>query len=420
MKTHFPGQFPQSKSSIHKLWNSCTFVVDANILLNLYRYSDSTRSQFLHVLDSISERLWLPHRAAEEYFANRLSVIGQQEKAYDDTVHTIEALERNLENARQHPFVAGTTLTRVKAVFDKLKQELSENQKIHTKRITQDPIRTSIAKVFSGRVGAEYDPKRLADILTEGETRYKERVPPGFKDENKGDDSERLANRCRKYGDLLVWFQILDRAQEQGTSMILVTDDKKDDWWEIFKGRTIGPRPELVKEFQSKTQQSFHMYQADQFLEFANEHLEQTIDESTLSEIREMQQRDIEMRVAQRQRRERDMARRVEYDALSDRVNSLRERSSSLAKHRDELMHHQRILQESISTELGDTERAEILASQFPEIRELEAERYRIEDELREIENTRTHFAHDLQMHHKSIEQVHPELQNRPRKRDRF
>ncbi len=420
MKKHFPGQFPQSKSSIHKLWNSCTFVVDANILLNLYRYSDSTRSQFLHVLDSISDRVWLPHRAAEEYFDNRLSVIGQQEKAYDDTVHTIEALEQNLENARQHPFVAGTTMKKVTTVFEKLKQELSKNQKVHTKRITEDPIKASIAEIFSGRVGAEYDPKRLAEILAEGETRYKERVPPGFKDENKGDDSGRLANRCRRYGDLLVWFQILDRAQEQASSIILVTDDKKDDWWEIFKGRTIGPRPELVKEFQSKTQQSFHMYQADRFLEFANEHLEQTIDESALSEIREMQQRDIEIRVAKRRCRERDMARRVKYDTLSERVKSLREREASLSTHHDKLMHHQRMLQESISTELGDAERAEIFESQFPEMRALEAERCRIAEELREIENTRNHFAHDMQMQQQIIEQVHPELQNRPRERDRF
>lgn len=405
MKKHFPGQFPQSKSSIHKLWKSCTFVVDANILLNLYRYSDSTRDQFLNVLYSISDRVWLPYRAAEEYFAKRLSVIGQQEKAYDDAVHTIESLERTLENARQHPFVSGTTMKRVKAVFDKLKQELSENQKLHTKRITEDPIKGSIAKIFSGHVGAEYESKRLAEILAEGETRYEERVPPGFKDENKDDDSGRLANQCHKYGDLLVWFQILDHAKEQATSVILVTDDKKEDWWEIFKGRTIGPRPELVKEFLSKTQQSFHMYQADRFLEFANEHLEQTIDESALLEIREMQERDIEMRVAQRRRKERELARRVEFESLANRLNSLRAHRASLFKRQDELENHHRILQESMSAELENAERNEVLAAQFHEIHALESERCRVEEELRKLKAVRNNFAHDMQMHHRIIEQ---------------
>ena len=405
MKKLFPGQFPQSKSSIRELWKTCTFVVDANILLNLYRYSDGTRKQFLHVLDSISDRVWLPHRAAEEYFDNRLSVIGQQEKAYDETVKTIEALERNLENARQHPFIKGTTLKSVKKVFEILKQELSENRKIHTTRITDDPIKTSLSEIFSGRVGAEYGPEHLAKVFTEGETRYEERIPPGFNDEKKEDDSGRLASRCRKYGDLLVWFQILNHAEEKATSVILVTDDKKDDWWEIFKGRTIGPRPELVKEFLSKTQQSFHMYQADQFLKFANEHLEQTIDESALSEIREMQKRDMEIRVAQRRRRERDMAQNVEYDVWVNRAKSLREHRALLANRIAELEHRQRILQESIPAEFGETQLAEILGSQDAEMHAIKAEWNRVVEELRDIEAAINHVAHNLKMHHRIIEQ---------------
>lgn len=215
MKKHFPGQFLQNKRSIDKLWSSCVFVVDANILHNLYRYSDSTRKQFLYVLNSICDRLWLPHRAAEEYFTNRLTVIGQQEKAYEDTVKAIEDLEQNLENARQHPFVADATMRKVKNVFEILKHELSESQKTHAKRIVEDPIKTAIAEMFSGRVGAEYAPERVDEILAEGEKRYKEQVPPGFRDESKGGDSVRLVNRCRKFGDLLVWFQILDYAQKE-------------------------------------------------------------------------------------------------------------------------------------------------------------------------------------------------------------
>lgn len=199
--------------------------------------------------------------------------------------------------------------------------------------------------------------------------------------------------------------------------MILVTDDKKDDWWEIFKGRTIGPRPELVKEFETKTQQSFHQYQADRFLELANKHLEQTIDESALSEIRAMQQRDFGMRVAQQRRRERDMARCVEYDALASRMNTLRERRASLHRYRDELKSSLRIPQESLSAEFEDIERAEFVALQFPEISALEAECRRIDEELREVDVMRNHFAHDLKMHQRISEQKYAELQNLPRDR---
>lgn len=254
MKKQFPGHFPQSSREIRRLWDTCVFIFDANILLNLYRYSDRTRDEFLQVLTSVSDRIWLPHRAAEEFFANRLSVIGQQEKAYDDTIRTIETLSDDLANARQHPFVSDATMKRVQQVFDKLKQELTSNQKVHTKRITDDSIQSAIAKVFTGRVGEPYDHERLNTIFEERQQRYAESIPPGFKDQRKSDDSGAHSEKCRKYGDLLVWFQILDQAQSDSVSVILVTDDKKEDWWQTFKGKTLGPPPRASAEISVENQ----------------------------------------------------------------------------------------------------------------------------------------------------------------------
>ena len=85
MKDLFPGHFKESEKNLKQVWDSCIFVFDANILLNFYRYSDSTRREFLQLLQKIQERVWLPNRAAEEYLNNRLSVIDQQERSYDET-----------------------------------------------------------------------------------------------------------------------------------------------------------------------------------------------------------------------------------------------------------------------------------------------------------------------------------------------
>ncbi|WP_220493433.1 PIN-like domain-containing protein [Pseudoalteromonas sp. SR44-5] len=74
MKDLFPGHFKESQENLREVWDSCVFVFDANILLNLYRYSDATRNEFLSLLEKINDRVWLPHRAAEEYLNNRLSV----------------------------------------------------------------------------------------------------------------------------------------------------------------------------------------------------------------------------------------------------------------------------------------------------------------------------------------------------------
>ncbi|MBY7822867.1 DUF4935 domain-containing protein [Vibrio fluvialis] len=292
MKDLFPGHFKETQENLREAWDSCIFVFDANILLNLYRYSDATRNEFFRLLEKIQDRVWLPHRAAEEYLSNRLSVIDQQEQSYDSTVKSIKSLKSDLDNARQHPFVSKKTMQRVDAVFSELCDELSRNKEVHTKRISNDEIKESISKIFEHRVGAPFDTERLEQLIIEGEGRYKEKIPPGYKDSSKSVDSDAFSDKCRKYGDLIVWKQVLDQSVEVGRGIVLVTDDKKEDWWERFKGKTVGPRPELVKEFKDVTNNTFHMYQADRFLELARENLGEQVSPEIVEEIREVRRRD--------------------------------------------------------------------------------------------------------------------------------
>jgi len=292
MKDLFPGHFKESEGNLREIWDTSLFVFDANILLNLYRYSDTTRNEFLRILQKIKNRVWLPHRAAEEFLNNRLSVIDQQEKSYDDTTKLITSLKSDLENARQHPFVCSTTMEKVSEVFDILCKELDKNKSIHTARISNDEIKETIAYIFENRVGPPYKKEKLQEIMIEGEERYKQKIPPGFKDSAKSGDSEVFIEKRRKYGDLIVWSQVIDKAIESSKGVVLVTDDKKEDWWEKFKGKTIGPRPELVKEFKERADNTFYMYQADRFLELARENLDEQVSEEVVAEIREVKRLD--------------------------------------------------------------------------------------------------------------------------------
>ncbi|GGF57476.1 hypothetical protein GCM10011338_07160 [Alteromonas lipolytica] len=185
MKDLFPGHFKESDKSLREVWETSLFVFDANILLNLYRYSDTTRKEFLRILDKIRDRAWLPHRAAEEYLNNRLSVIDQQEKSYDDTEKSIESLKRDLENSRQHPFVSKDIMEKVSGVFDELCRELKNNKLVHTTRINNDEIKDAIARIFENNVGFPYEKGQIEKLIADGEERYKQKIPPGFKDGSK-------------------------------------------------------------------------------------------------------------------------------------------------------------------------------------------------------------------------------------------
>ena len=54
MKDLFPGFFKESEANLKKAWDESIFVFDANILLNFYRYSDSTRKELLSLLDKLN------------------------------------------------------------------------------------------------------------------------------------------------------------------------------------------------------------------------------------------------------------------------------------------------------------------------------------------------------------------------------
>ncbi|HEY8272294.1 MAG TPA: PIN-like domain-containing protein, partial [Pseudobdellovibrionaceae bacterium] len=358
MKDLFPGHFKEVEHQLRDIWDTSLFVFDANILLNLYRYSDTTRQEFLRILEKIKDRVWLSHRAAEEYLNNRLSVIDQQEKSYDDMTKAIEILKRDLENARQHPFVSQNIMTKVSSVFDELCSELKENKSVHTARIYNDEIKDAVASIFKNRVGLPYERSRLEELMSEGEERYMQKIPPGFKDGSKSGDSEVFTEKCRKYGDLIVWTQVIDKAIESGKGVVLVTDDKKEDWWEKFKGKTIGPHPELVREFKDRANNTFYMYQADRFLELARENLGEQVSDEIVAEIREVrhleklaQKRQKEKEYVQGQKHERrQFLREIEYgkhrlatyyeeqNKLQQRMHELESIQNGMYQHQDDLV----------------------------------------------------------------------------------
>ncbi|OIM97954.1 hypothetical protein BFR57_09515 [Idiomarina sp. MD25a] len=285
MKALFPGYFKESDDDLREIWGKAVFVFDANILLNMYRYSESTRKDFFGLLGEIQDRIWIPHQAADEYFENRLNVINDQESSYDKTINEMDALHQKFESNRQHPFVSQELAKQLKELFIEIERELKDSKKIHSDRINEDPIKEKLAQLFDGKVGSPYSDERLGELCKEGSERYKQGIPPGFKDAKKSEGSDDLQSQRRKFGDFIVWQQTIEMAQSRKAGVILVTDDTKEDWWKKSNGKTIGPRPELTKEFIEKTSQKFQMYRADTFLNYAAEFLDRDISPETVEEI---------------------------------------------------------------------------------------------------------------------------------------
>ncbi len=88
------------------MWSKGAIAADANVLLNLYRYSEDTRKEFLNILEQLKEQLILPNRVAYEFLSNRLGVIGSQEKSYEEMLGKIKEIEETFSTPRQHPFLS--------------------------------------------------------------------------------------------------------------------------------------------------------------------------------------------------------------------------------------------------------------------------------------------------------------------------
>ena len=47
MKDMFPNYYSFNEQDWDKLWNNCLFILDTNVLLNLYRYNKATSDDLL-------------------------------------------------------------------------------------------------------------------------------------------------------------------------------------------------------------------------------------------------------------------------------------------------------------------------------------------------------------------------------------
>lgn len=283
MRKKFPGFYRLTEEAFEALWDDCIFVFDTNMLLNFYRYSPELSDSLLAILQSnrIADRLWIPYHVGWEYQHHRLNTISQQRDNYESTRNGIQEALRNIKEPfekESHPYIQDQKrlLQTVEEALSDIEQALDAHKQ-DIPNINDDPWHDRLSDLFAGQVGEPYSLEQMQDIFKEGKKRYDAEVPPGYKDKKKS------PNR-RRYGDLIVWKQMLDKAGESKNPILFVTDDSKEDWWWQHRGKRIGPRPELIQEMYEIADVQFYMYSGGPFIRYAQEYLEQEIDQEAVEE----------------------------------------------------------------------------------------------------------------------------------------
>lgn len=291
MRALFPEFCKPSEEELKKIWTNAIFVFDTSILLGLYRLPRKLRINIISKLEKLGDRAWIPHQVAMEYYRSRLEVIHEQGRKYQEFLCLLEDCEKEVE-ARlkeygRHPFIdnKGIILKIVKS-YKVIRNDLAKIKQKQPDWSNSDEIEAALNNIFKkDRVGKEYDSKRLQDIYSEGQVRYEKEIPPGYKDKKK--DSEDKTG-TRKFGDLIIWFQIIDKAIESKKPIIFVTAEKKEDWWYSIGGKNVGARYELIMEVKNKANVSFLMYQSDHFIEHASKYLDIKFNKELIEEVKKL------------------------------------------------------------------------------------------------------------------------------------
>jgi hypothetical protein len=289
MKNLFPGYFTPTDEEFKELWGDSYFAFDANVLLDLYRSTAETQQVFFTVLEKIADRVFLPHQATGEYLKNRLRVISFRSDQYGRIKNESKNLAKTVESiVHEHAILNGEEIAEVaRESAGKISSLIDAAAADEPDLLRADELLARVSKLFEAATGQPYPSARLKEIYAEGAQRYAHGVPPGYRDDKKGEPE--------KYGDLLIWFQLIDQAKATKKPIIFVTGDAKEDWLLQHKGDTLGPRPELRQEMMNAAGVHFYIYTTPRFLEFAKQFLGLKLDtKKAESEFEKIEKQDKE------------------------------------------------------------------------------------------------------------------------------
>lgn len=311
MKKSFSGFYNPTDEEISKAWldEKTIFIFDTNVLLDIYSYKESAREDFFSSLEKLKSNIWIPFHVGLEYQRNRLQVISQTKSVFRhakkelDDIKNLKTKEKIKIITDMFPSLLDKT-SKLSDDVDKLindyENDLNElNNKQPCVR-SHDEIREKLNDLFFNKVGDEPNQSEIDNIEKEGEERYKNKIPPGFKDESKDEDFFYYGGvkYKNKYGDLIIWKQIIEhlKSNKDINNVIFITNDTKEDWWFIIDSggkKRVGPHALLINEIKKLDNiRLFDMYTVVDFLRNTSEYSSDfNVSEESIINVKEIELR---------------------------------------------------------------------------------------------------------------------------------
>ena len=270
-----------------KLWKDAVIVFDTCALLDFYYMIPDYQVIMSDIINYLSNRIWLPAQVVNEYEKNSKSAMlkpiteNYQDKEIQ-TNHLVQILKTYIaqwEKQYYHPYLNDAKLEEIKdslAIIEpeiaKIKTTVAMEYQARKQEIRdiqkKDVVSTAVRSLAHGN---PFSFSEIKGIIQEGSYRYANEIGPGYKDRE-------TKIGIRKYGDLIIWKEIMRHAKEEKRDVIFITNDTKGDWiivdeakkdkrYETPNADEIGnPKRELLVEFEEETGQNIWFYKSTDFI----------------------------------------------------------------------------------------------------------------------------------------------------------
>jgi len=261
-----------------KMIENATIVFDTSSIGMLYHLTEDSKKSMLQILSEyFGERIWLTSRVWEEYTRHKKRFITQLIREYYSTPQFLQSknhtyftsLKSFVESLKKqsdyHPAFSEQYIKEITELYTELvsiankiriKTEGQLNQRIEDIRKVSEGSDCVYDSFKQFRKAENLSYQDILQIVKEGDIRYEHRIPPGYMDEGK--------ESIDKFGDLIIWKEVLDFAKRNETDIIFITNDKKPDWYANSEKNI--PREELIREFASVSHKKIGILPLEEFI----------------------------------------------------------------------------------------------------------------------------------------------------------
>lgn len=240
-------------------------VLDSSAILDIYKHDQAYSHNLLKSYQINLDKVWVPNHVSVEVERNQHSVEASRKKEIDrlpkNINESVGKLKKNisslLKNPRKFKYPSIPTLnSQLESKIEELEQIVTdyENEVCSIVEDRQSGIVSEFLEELksSGKIGNGYDIFDKLAIYTEGNIRYGLEIPPGFMDAKTKDKKDQTGTQ--KFGDLIIWKEILEKINSDKRPLLFITSDVKCDWWELDDNKKIiGKHARLNEEFEKVT-----------------------------------------------------------------------------------------------------------------------------------------------------------------------